>query len=76
MNLKYEEELSRIDNCPPAKITGANKSAFRFVFNTIDNEKNFLPLAIRNPSRTYSNDYYRCYAHALSLFSTKEKAIE
>ena len=75
MKLKYAEDLARIINCPPPEAAACNRGlAYRFVHDTIEDERNFQPPAKLNPSRRFKDDEECCAAHALSMFSTEAKA--
>lgn len=72
-DLKYQQELSLIPNCPPAEVRGVERLAFRFVFEG-PNERNYTPPAGINPGRKFENDEEKCDAYGLSLFLTQEHA--
>ncbi len=73
MDLKYGRELRRYNSCPPPKAVARAQTAFRFVFDRIDDERNFLPAARRDPQRTFKRDAL-CISMSLSLFDTRDQA--
>lgn len=74
MKLKYGKELARLANCPPDTAEPCERAAFRFVFDTIGDQRNFLPAAKMNPRRQFDDEYACCIAHALSMFASKKRA--
>jgi len=75
MDLKYDAELGRYNNCPPAKAEPRRQPAFRFVFDDIADSRNFLPPALRQPQRAFRENQ-KCISMALSMFEKREDAIK
>jgi hypothetical protein len=75
-DLKYREAISGFAECPPAGAEGQDREACRFVFGDINDQRNFLPVALISPSRTFDGSHARCISHALSLWTTRETALE
>ena len=75
MVLKYAEHIECLQNCPPGNCQKCTRDAFRFVFADINHPQNFLPVALKNPSRLLGDDTKRCSDHALSFFNSRENAI-
>lgn len=77
MTFLYETDLNALPiECPSADYRPMNTTAYRFVFDEIDNPDNFKPMFFKNPRRANSmDDVQKCQAMALSLFENLEKAI-
>jgi len=76
MKFKYQNEFNDMEElCPPHDCLKGNLAAYRWVFDEVEAEGNFLPLAKKNPSRVLSmRDKDKCKAHSLSMFVSKESA--
>ena len=80
MEFKYKAELALINesgcNCPPDDLMAiAEKTAFRFVYDVIDNPNNFIPQSKKNPKRLLSGkSAKRCSGMALSVFEVQSLA--
>ena len=80
MEFKYKDELALINesgcNCPPENLMAiAEQTAFRFVYDIIDNPKNFIPTSKKSPKRLLSEkSAKRCSGMALSLFELQSLA--
>lgn len=72
---KYQEFLDKFKNCPPSTYKEVEMTAFRWVFETCD-EECFKPVLILKPSRTFNSDVLNCTAYALSLFAEKNEALK
>lgn len=78
---KYQEEMERISSnlhCPEsAYINFGEKESFRFVFEDLAHPSSYLPPAKIKPARFIEKgDREHCEALGLSLFSTREAAIQ
>ena len=73
MRFKYAKQLNNLQDCPPADYTSKQLLAFRFVFDNIDHENNFLPILLKNPRRKLSDDA-KCEGYGLSFFNSLENA--
>ena len=65
MNLKYKESIDEF-KCKLTTFKEQERIAYRWVFNDINNPKNFLPPYIINSSRKKDN----CKGYALSFFES------
>ena len=80
MEFKYKAELALINesgcNCPPDDLMAiAEKTAFRFVYDVIDNPNNFIPPSKKSPKRLLKVEPdSRCSGMALSLFEVQSQA--
>ncbi|MFN0049691.1 MAG: hypothetical protein ACKVOU_11265 [Cytophagales bacterium] len=74
--LKYQLLLDNYPNCPPKEFMEVKKSAFRWVYENIDNEKNFKPLHLISdpPPKMLDDSDLMCLGYGLSLFDSFEKA--
>ena len=72
----YQEEMNRLSvACPPADFAVRETVAFRWVFEPIDDEQNFLPQYFKNPDRfNEKEDKVKCQALGLSLFNSAADA--
>lgn len=68
MNLKYYEEITKL-NCSLSRFSERNRTAFRWVIDTIDHPNNFLPRAII-VGRSSCGDW------GLSFFDTLQQSEE
>ncbi len=76
--MKYQTDIVKIPSCPPDAAEPKSSKAFRIVHNPLC-EKSFLPPGKISPKRMQSecnNSERKCSMLALSLFSTKDKAIK
>jgi len=79
MRYKYQYFIQDFQNCPPSDWEAKNIDAFRFVFEDLNDHRNFIPNSVRNPTRDnspkYKNDCYgKCSGYALSFFDSLENA--
>jgi hypothetical protein len=72
--MKYAEELGRMANCPPSMASPCARKAVRFVFDSIEDRRNFMPVATLTPQRTFKEAAGRCDSYALSFFETVTQA--
>ena len=77
MTFKYQTELDQLSvKCPPETCKPMNGSAFRWVFERLEDKRNFQPLYFRNPRRVNDfGDAEKCHALGLSMFDTEENAV-
>lgn len=73
---KYQADLSNLADCPPGSYKPAHfSSAYRFVFESIDDSRNFEPVAKLKPDRFDKKaDGERCEALALSFYNAENAA--
>lgn len=78
MIFKYQAELNRFFiKCPPETCKPTNVSAFRWIFEQLEDERNFKPLYFKNPQRINSfDDVEKCQALGLSMFDSEKNAIK
>jgi hypothetical protein len=74
IKLKYADSLAKLQDCPPVDAKPTSATSFRFVHHPIGDPRNFVPPAKLNPQRRF-HGYKQCTSNALSLFTTKEKAV-
>lgn len=78
--MKYAEEMTEIQRCPPEQATPLAATAYRFAHEDVNDDRNYLPVAkIPATAKRYSretNDSVKCRMLALSCFSTLEQAKE
>jgi len=72
---KYQEFLDKYKNCPPSSYKEVEMTAFRWIFETCD-EESFKPVLILNPKRSLENDDQKCTAFGLSLFENEVQAYQ
>lgn len=72
--LKYQNQIKDIGDCPPSECRRMDIKSFRFVFEDISHKNNFLPVLIIKPRRKLRNEAEKCSGYALSFFSSIEKA--
>jgi len=78
MHFKYKAFINPIPNCPPEDSQSQEITAFRFVFEDLNHQNNFIPVLLINPPRintpTFKKDANKCAGYALSFFDTLENA--
>ena len=78
MTFQYQQEfdLLGLKDCPPSSYSVQNlEKVFRWVFDDIEDSRNFQPQYHKNPQRFWSkNAEMVCSSLALSLFDTAENA--
>jgi len=73
MKLKYEDLIIVFSECELSNCTPRNRMAFRWVFENIDDERNFSPRYFSsNYAETQKTD---CLGYALSMFDKEDQAI-
>ena len=74
---EYQEEMDKLDiPCPPRHYENSKRVAYRWVFKSMEDERNFKPQYFKSPK--YSNDPLdekKCQALGLSFFDSKENAV-
>jgi hypothetical protein len=74
---KYETHLSTFNNCPPADYQELDITAYRWIFEDVNDERNFQPVLIAKPSRAYNRtDMEKCKGCGLPLFNQLEGAVD
>lgn len=79
MNYKYQQDYDLlITPCPPIDYKAKNIDAvYRWVFDDIQDSRNFLPQYHRKPQRfLHKEDIDKCKGMALSLFSNSDGALK
>lgn len=76
MIFKYQTELDQLSvKCPPETCLPTNTSAFRWVFDDMNDVRNFLPVFFQNPQRFLrKREEEKCLAIGLSMFDSVENA--
>ncbi len=77
MTFKYQFEISHLSiKCPPQNYKVVTITAFRWIFDGVNNENNFQPLYFKNPKRANAfGDVEKCQSLGLSMFDSAENAI-
>lgn len=70
---KYSSYLVLYPQCPPRDARPAERDAFRFVWDPVD-QSSFVPVAIKSPRRTNRPNQDACSAYGLSMFATESQA--
>ena len=75
-NFKYQEIMDSLAvDCPSDEFFQKETIAYRWVFDDMEDEQNFLPQYFKNPPRFQkSPPEIVCQAVGLSFFSTEENA--
>jgi hypothetical protein len=76
MNFKFSENFKKLSvKCPPEHYKSKNMTVYRWIFDEINDERNFQPLACRNPKRILNfDDSKKCQSFALSFYNTENNA--
>lgn len=78
MNFKYKNNMLEIgiaDICPPVDCINSTIQAYRFTYDSINNEKNFQPVYVKKPKRfNDKSDLEKCSAFGISLYQSEEQA--
>jgi hypothetical protein len=73
---KYGNFLTTFSDCPPADYQELDITAYRWIFEDVNDERNFQPVLTQNPQRaTGMTDTQKCMGHGLSLFDKLEGAL-
>lgn len=78
MEFNYQKDYESLgEPCPPTEYKPRDiANAFRWVFETIDDDRNFMSQYHKNPKRFLKKtDSDKCSALALSMFDNLEGAI-
>ncbi len=75
---RYREQMERLSiPCPPEDFAPRETVAFRWVFEEMGDEQNFVPQYFKNPDRfNEKEDKLKCQALGLSLFDSAVHAIK
>ncbi|MFN8715289.1 MAG: hypothetical protein ACK5Z2_20750 [Bacteroidota bacterium] len=78
MEYYYNEQIKLlVQPCPPKNYRQYNKKVFRWVFDSMEDEKNFKAQAEKNPPvLNDKTDKEKCEYYALSFHSTIEASRE
>ncbi len=73
---RYREQMTRLSvPCPPGDFEPRETIAFRWVFEDMADERNFLPQFFKNPNRfNKMEENTKCQALGLSLFDSAANA--
>jgi hypothetical protein len=78
MRFKYQRMIDSLENCPPAHYESREFTAYRFVFEDLTHQNNFLPVLEIKPKRINAQEFVteqaKCLGYALSLFDSLEHA--
>lgn len=76
MIFKFQNEFDALSEpCPPQDCIDKDIEAYRWIFDSLEDEENFKPLAKKNPARVLSmEEKDNCKAHSLSMFDSREAA--
>lgn len=76
MRFKYYTYVHDLTDCPPSHAYAQDLTAFRFVFNQIEDRRNFAPVYILKPKRRHASDphYKTCSGYGLSLYNSLDNA--
>ena len=72
MKYKYQQDYNKLsETCPPTDCSAQEiNRVFRWVFDTITDERNFISQFHKNPKRFLNkDDYQKCTAMAFSMFN-------
>jgi hypothetical protein len=70
MNLKYKSQVSEFENCDLDKCSEQDRQSFRWVFENINDARNFKPRFLLDETIPKTS----CIGWALSFFETQEMA--
>ncbi len=78
MIFEYQNEYDKLDDCPPKNYDAKDiTKVFRWVFEDINDERNFKTQYHKNPKRfQVKSDLEVCKSLALSMFEDKKGAQE
>jgi len=72
MELKYQKNIDEFENCESSNCKASQRNAYRWVFEDINDERNFLPRYLLKPDLKNKNP--RCTGYSLSMFDEAEQA--
>ena len=68
-------EIGIANICPPVECINTTVQAYRFTYESINDEKNFQPVYIKKPKRfNDKSDLDKCNAFGISLYQSEEQA--
>jgi len=80
MNFKYKSKMLEAgvgDVCPPTESISQEIQAFRFIYEKIEDDRNFVPAYIKKPQRfNDKSDTEKCSGFGVSLYKSEEHAIK
>ncbi|MDB5015388.1 MAG: Integral rane protein [Mucilaginibacter sp.] len=63
--------------CPPTESIQREIQAFRFIYERIEDDRNFIPVYIKKPQRfNHKSDAEKCSGFGISLYNSEERAIK
>jgi len=63
--------------CPPTEAIPKELQAYRFIYEKIDDDRNFKPVYIKKPQRfNDKSDVDKCSGFGISLYKSEEHAIK
>ncbi|MCY2687580.1 hypothetical protein [Salinimicrobium sp. TH3] len=75
MKYVYQKQIDGLETCPPEEYHSKTCNCFRWVFEKMDDERNFLAQAEKNPkSLNDKTDLQKCENYALSFHDTIENS--
>jgi hypothetical protein len=76
MKFKYARFITPLTNCPPGDCKPADTVAYRFVFDDLNDRRNFAPSFIIEPSRHRPSTPAKvcCSGYGLSLYDSLPNA--
>ncbi len=66
---KYKEKQALLKNCPPQRFKNLQREAFRLVRSDPPTANDFLPCAICQPARVFTNSEIECSALYKSIYA-------
>ena len=74
---KYQKWFDELKvPCPPEEYLEKETIAFRWVFEDLDDERNFIPQFLKKPERFQNSPLKaKCRAFGLSMFDSEESAL-
>ncbi|MEY4933932.1 MAG: hypothetical protein RIS64_291 [Bacteroidota bacterium] len=78
MDYQFLEDFKKLSvACPPKHYKPKKMTVYRWVFDDIEAEQNFIPVFYTNPKKYFGKtDIEKCRGLALSLFATQADAEE
>jgi len=74
---KYKNEVLELQcSCPPSELFADDKIVYRFVFENIEDSRNYLPPYLISPNRRNTDNYEAqriCNYYALSFYEDNQK---
>ncbi len=75
MKYYYKEHIDKLEACPPSEYNTKKCECYRWVFDDISDNRNFLAQADKNPKTLNSkSDFDKCENYALSFHDTLENS--